>query len=218
MDVETQPCGRFEWERIVRRIVMSPNVKLLAFILGSYADPDGSRVRPGLEVLASVTGRSRSSIQRMMRTLVDELGLLELVARGGGRSGNGKASEYRLIVSSDLLDRAEILPPNEVSEVTQVTSQSPVDNSDSEVNMVTSQSDEAVPIERSKSGSEARLRGQNELMRGHQSDPLPPTRPTTLRDHPVSHLPTQPSERARGQPKKRSSSSSHRRKRGRRAS
>src|SRR5437879_1725471 len=43
-----QPCGRFEWERILRRAVMPLRVKFLAFVLASYADADGSNVRPGV--------------------------------------------------------------------------------------------------------------------------------------------------------------------------
>lgn len=103
---------RYEWERVVRRIVMPAPTKLAAFALSTYANLDGTRVRPGAKVLAAISGESEKTAYRHLGVIRDELGLLELVRRGGGRGGSGTGSEYRLAVPADLLDRAELLPPN----------------------------------------------------------------------------------------------------------
>lgn len=123
MTLELEPIGRYEWERLVRRARLPKPVKLLALVLATYADSDGSRVRPGLPVLASVTGDSERNVGRILRHLVDELGLLQQVARGGGRGGKGRASVYRLTIPVDLLDRLEMLSPED----------SPADSSDIQV-------------------------------------------------------------------------------------
>lgn len=94
------PCGRFDWERVVREWpigkgagVMTGRVKLVALICATHADPDGTRVFPGEEGLAKATGQGGSTCRRHLVTLVS-LGLLVCLRRGGG----GKASEYRLTV------------------------------------------------------------------------------------------------------------------------
>lgn len=134
MTLELEPIGRYEWERLVRRARLPKPVKLLALVLATYADPDGSRVRPGLPVLASVTGDSERNVGRILRHLSDDLGLLRQVARGGGRGGKGRASVYRLTIPTDLLDRIVLLSPDDspaLSPDIQVSDQScaqPVDS------------------------------------------------------------------------------------------
>jgi hypothetical protein len=166
--LELEPIGRYEWERLVRRARLPKPVKLLAFTLATYADPDGSRVRPGIPVLASVTGDSERNVGRLLRVLVDELGLLRQVARGGGRGGSGRASVYRLTVPVDLLDRLELLAPDEsatVSEDIQMSGQSlvdnPVDNPDSADTWMSSQSDDARTNDRTSRVSLGRLTGHS---------------------------------------------------------
>jgi hypothetical protein len=106
------PMSRFEWERLIRRMVLAKPVKLVALVLATYADPDGTRVRPGVDVLADVTGDSARNVRRVV-TMLRDLDLLTLVSRGGGRGGKGRAAEYRLTVPVDLLDRVELLTPGE---------------------------------------------------------------------------------------------------------
>lgn len=103
-----QPCGRFEWERIVRRVIMPERVKFLALLLATFADGDGSRIRPGLDQAAAMAGKSKATLKRNLAILRNDFGLLEEVSRGGG----GRASEYRLVVPEDLLDRLELLDPD----------------------------------------------------------------------------------------------------------
>lgn len=108
-----EPCGRFEWERVVRRLGFPLRLKLLALTLATYADKDGSRVRPGVDVLAAVTVQGESTVRRQLAAL-RESGLIEQVSRGGGRAGHGKATEYRLTLPVDV-DGLVLLPPSEVS-------------------------------------------------------------------------------------------------------
>lgn len=110
------PVGRFEWERIIRRaIITPPSVKFLGLMMATYASADGSRVRPGQARLAAVMGTSISTVERGQRTMEKE-GFLEMVVKGhsAGRGRNaGYASEYRLTIPSDLLDRVPMLDPDE---------------------------------------------------------------------------------------------------------
>lgn len=132
-----RPVGRFEWERIVRRIDVPASVKLTALILASYADTStGMRTHPGLKRLTAVTGTSRRTVIRSLEVLRD-LGLIERTFHAS-RSG-GKADEYRLTVPLDLSERAPMLGPDEGqgdgSASPQVPSRPPgsVDNPDDQV-------------------------------------------------------------------------------------
>lgn len=209
-DDEPRPYGRFEWERVIRRIIMPPRVKLLALVLASYADPDGSRVRPGVDVLAAVTGASERTVRRQMRTLVDDYGLLRQVVRGGGRHGRGRANVYQLAVPTDLLDRVELLPPDtelRKTPATQVTGQdtdtpatqvtghsdvSPVDNTETPVTQVAGQSGPSPISDRSHGTTSESMSGQMDSLSGHPGDRLPPTYHQPPIDHPSSYVPTEP--------------------------
>jgi hypothetical protein len=185
-----QPAGRFEWERILRRTVLPLRVKFLAFVLASYADADGSNVRPGIERLADVTGLGTATVKRSLKALRDEYGLLEQVRRGGGRGGTGAAAAYRLTIPEDLFDRVELLSPSERRIETtdhpgdpSIDPSTPVDNSESGITQVIPQSEETgitqVIHENGFQGSvvipHSRLRDQNERLRDHLGDPLPQT-------------------------------------------
>jgi hypothetical protein len=192
-----QPAGRFEWERILRRAVLPMRVKFLAFVLASYADADGSNVRPGVERLADITGFGTATVKRSLKALRDEYGLLGQVKRGGGRHGTGSAARYQLTIPEDLFDRVELLSPDDrrtensdhPSDPSKDSS-APVDNSESGITQVIPQTieDDADPPgigitqvihENGFQGSvvipHPGLRDQNELMRDHPGDPLPQT-------------------------------------------
>lgn len=207
---DRMPTGRFEWERIVRRAMLPEPVKYLAFVLATYADPDGSRVRPGLPVLAAVTGKAVRTVRRLLAELVDH-GLIELVSRGGGRGHNGRASVYRLTLPTDLLDRVELLPPSErviQTAATQMATQSPetpatqmaahcgqtpVDNSETVATLVAAQSVAAEPIEWPLGDSFGRLSGQSgPIERPCRETLYHPHTPTTKEDHPGSSDPAHP--------------------------
>lgn len=142
---DRRPIGMFEWLRLVRRLQIPWNVKSFGVLLASYADPDGTRVRPGVKRLAAVTGLGQTTVKDLMREL-REYGLLEQTRRGGGRGGKGNASDHRLTIPIDLLDRFEVLSPDDTpglgDGLTVLQSvPSPVDNSDSETVQGDSQTD-----------------------------------------------------------------------------
>lgn len=107
-----EPAGRFEWERIVRRARIDPTEKYIALLMSTYADPDGTRVRPGTEKLSRVSGKSTRTVIRAITALRDR-GLLE---RTKERQPNGRAGghdEYRLTFPGDLTESTEMLNPDE---------------------------------------------------------------------------------------------------------
>lgn len=210
MTEELMPARRYEWERIVRRIVMPKPYKLLALALATYADPDGSRIRPGAEVLADVTGDTERNVRRLLAALRNRFGLLEIVSRGGGRGGRGKASEYRLTIPVDLMERVEMLSPDgrrdeptghldvrsfDESEDIQVSGQTadePVDNSESPDIQMSSQSTEAAPNDRTSNSVTKRMTGHSEAIDRTQLCPTTKLTKPPKRTNTGSHLPAQP--------------------------
>lgn len=110
--MELEPCGRFEWERIIRRLDIPPQQKYLALMLSTYADADGTRVRPGTKRLARVMGSTERTVIRSLNPL-REWGLLQRTKKGNRHSG--QVDEYRLTVPATLLD-LPMLPPDEGEE------------------------------------------------------------------------------------------------------
>lgn len=101
---------RFEWERIVRRVVMPAATKLVAFTLAQYGSQNGDAIHPGFERLAAVCGMGHSTVRRHVDALL-ALGLVERVSNGGGP--NKLAARYRLTIPEDLLERVQMLDPDE---------------------------------------------------------------------------------------------------------
>lgn len=202
---QQHPCGRFDWERIVRRVspdVLPWEVKGFAFLLPSWGDLDGSRIRPGMAMMRAVTGKSESTLRRWMRLLHKDLGLLMLTRRGGGKGGTGKTAEYRLALPTDLLERVVLLDPTELSPVTLVTGQSvessvtqmtgqsvgtPVDDAVSPVIQVTDETGN----HRSLVHIQSPMTGQIQPMTGHPDDQLPGPLPGHKRDQGSSSDPAQ---------------------------
>ena len=109
------PMGRFEWERILRRIDdqrVPFYLKGFGLLLATYGDADGSNIRPGDPRLIAVTGKSDATVRRWRDILV-RLGLLEQAHRGGGTGKAARASSYRLTVPDDLLESVGMLDPDE---------------------------------------------------------------------------------------------------------
>ncbi|ORL11046.1 hypothetical protein A6I84_03460 [Prescottella equi] len=113
-----QPAAMFEWQRIIRRLsdeaiqvdrVKGSTVKLVAVMLATYADPDGSRVYPSDARLSRVCLLSLSSTNRAKNWLVAN-GFLQLSKQGNRHTG--QANEYRLTLPLNLLE-LNLLSPNE---------------------------------------------------------------------------------------------------------
>lgn len=101
------PVDRFEWERVVRRVQTHSTTKYLALVMATYADQDGSRIRPGVERLALVMCVSEKTVKRAFAEL-RALGLVERTKQGNRH--RGLADEYRLTVPSTLLDEPMLNP------------------------------------------------------------------------------------------------------------
>lgn len=99
---------RYEWDGVLRRLKLSPTVKLVAAYVSQYADTAGRHARPGVERLALETGYGSATIKRSLAKL-RELGLLELVRSGSSQGRRGKANEYKLAVPADLLERVDLV-------------------------------------------------------------------------------------------------------------
>jgi hypothetical protein len=201
-----RPVGRFEWEAVLRRLELPKEVKYVGFVMATYADPNGTRVRPGAAELAAAVGDAESTLRRRV-SFLRKAGLILQTSRGGGRNGAGRATEYRLTLPLDLLEQFEIrplgparitaVPP--VSPLTQESGQdhdpplalgersngpSPVDNSDSTLALVSAQTETPQDIDRSNNAVSETLTARFSTLTAHpwvsnyRPQDLPP-RPTT---------------------------------------
>lgn len=91
---------RFRWERTVRSIQMDPSTKLVALLLATYADKDGTKVRPGLKRLAEDAGLSRRTMMRATSAL-REMGLLDRINRGSNLGKRDLVDVYRLVIPTN---------------------------------------------------------------------------------------------------------------------
>ncbi len=107
--MELKPVDRFTWERWIRRLVLPSGVKYTALMAITYGDLDGSRVHPGVELLARVMNVGTASVKRHLRVL-RELGLIERVKQGNRH--NGDSDEYRITLPENLFE-LPMLDPNE---------------------------------------------------------------------------------------------------------
>ncbi|WP_032376790.1 helix-turn-helix domain-containing protein [Rhodococcoides fascians] len=104
-----QPVGRFDWERVIRRVTVPPQAMFLGLVLATYANEDGSRVHPGTHRLARVMGVSVPTVKRGLSVL-RETGFIQRVKQGN-RWAN-QSDEYQLTVPPNLFD-LELLEPDE---------------------------------------------------------------------------------------------------------
>lgn len=95
------PASKWDWEQALkdrsRGEGMTPGCQHVALLMSTYANGDGTSIRPTVQTLAAVSGKSRASVHEALRYLRDEGWLLQ-VSKGAGASR--KASEYRLTVPS----------------------------------------------------------------------------------------------------------------------
>lgn len=106
-----EPITVRQWVDVIRRARLGRAAKEVALMMASYADSDGSRVFPGVAVLAVGCEMTYNTAQAAVAKL-RSVGLIELVKRGSGRSKR-HADEYRLILHEDVLDLVEVLNPVE---------------------------------------------------------------------------------------------------------
>lgn len=188
-----RPVGRYEWEAIIRRLNLSMKTSYVALVMATYADPDGTRIRPTAPELAAAARMGESTVARYVRELRNA-GLIVKTRRGGGRNGTGRPNEYRLTVPLDLLEKFEIRPlgparirvvptvspltqgeqSNEDSPLTQDERpkgpspvDNPVDKGDSPLTLVSAQTPTADEIDRSKNTVTETLTAQSDALTAH---------------------------------------------------
>lgn len=104
------PCGRFEWERIIKRAPMPKGCKYLALTLATFAGTDGHNIRPSVRRLALEMEVSERTVIRALGWLRDE----DWIAKT--RQGNrwlGKTNEYQLTLPPGVLERLHLDPDGE---------------------------------------------------------------------------------------------------------
>ena len=111
--MEQQPCGRFDWERIIRRCTnLDTHEKAVALTLATYADPDGTHVFPGTERLIRVTSAKKSKVLASLARL-RALGLILRVSEGRSKDSKYPFDHYHLTIPSDIFDRLSLLTPDD---------------------------------------------------------------------------------------------------------
>lgn len=98
------------WVNVIRRARLGATTKLVALMIATYADPDGTHVFPGAARLAVQCEVSYSAARRALARLRGA-GLIELARRGARK--RGQADEYRLILAVDLMERCEVPAPDQ---------------------------------------------------------------------------------------------------------
>lgn len=118
-----------DWTDIVRRAqfdkavpgthpgtyIKASTVTMVAIVMASYANPDGTRVFPGVALLAADCKIGYSVAGRCVKGLRD-LGLIERVRRAvrrNPRSDRERTDEYRLAIPEDLLERLFVPTPSD---------------------------------------------------------------------------------------------------------
>lgn len=110
--------GRFEWEKVIRRIVVPSRhraVKVVALMLATYADADGTNVRPGEKRIADTTQLGRSTVRESLSWLRDNY-LIYRQSRGSNLGKTNLVDIYQLCAPSDWEDRFMLLSEREYDE------------------------------------------------------------------------------------------------------
>lgn len=96
---------RFEFERAIRALPLRPPVrKLIALLLGTYADKDGSNIHPGEDRLAAEAGITARAARGHLAAL-RALGLIERTFIGSQSGRKRLADVYELALPADILER-----------------------------------------------------------------------------------------------------------------
>jgi Helix-turn-helix domain len=97
-----------DWVNVVRRARLHATTKLIALLLASYANPDGTRIYPGVARLAIQSGHGYRTVQRELARL-RAMGLIERMPRIGVR--RGWSAPYRLVLGDDVMEKAGVPTP-----------------------------------------------------------------------------------------------------------
>ena len=84
--------------------------KSFGVLLASYAASDGSRIHPGEEHLARITGLTERSVRSHLAALRDTYYLIERTEKGSLASRRDYADVYRLVMPDDVMTRIGLVP------------------------------------------------------------------------------------------------------------
>jgi len=114
---------RFTWERMVRATKMDPSTKLAALICATYANQDGTKVRPGLRRLSEDSGLTQRTMQRAVVAL-RAMGLLDRVTKGSNLGTKDMVDVYQLVIpaGNQVTPTSPGAEPSDTHDADQVTS------------------------------------------------------------------------------------------------
>lgn len=112
LDLDKKLLG--QWNALVRRARIGRDYKAAALTMSSYANAEGGDIRLSVARYAVDLEVSYSTARRYLRWL-QAVGLLEMTRAGNRRRGT--ASEYRLILSPDILETLDVLTPTRHKEL-----------------------------------------------------------------------------------------------------
>lgn len=96
------------WINVLRRSRLHATTKLIAFIMASYASPDGTNIYPGTARIAIQARCSYRTVQVELQRL-RAAGLIQAMPRLGMR--RSWSTRYRLILGPDLLEKVDVPSP-----------------------------------------------------------------------------------------------------------
>lgn len=102
-----------QWTEVIRRARIGRSVKAVALMMATYADANGTRIFPGLAVLAVATELNYKTVSSAVSKL-QKWGLIERLKTS--HRGRRHADEYRLVLAADVVERVEILDPRAFKE------------------------------------------------------------------------------------------------------
>lgn len=91
----------YEWINTWRYVIVQPSVKAVGLAAATYANKDGTSVRPGVQRLMAVTGYSNRAVVDAL-TALRWLGFLWRYKPGVRTPEGGRADEYWLVLPRDL--------------------------------------------------------------------------------------------------------------------
>ena len=97
------------WTDVVRRAELNTTTKLIALLVASYANADGTSIYPGLDRLTVESGKGYSTVKRTVAWL-RRVGLIECVHRP---TRTQPFAEYRLTLSNQLGEHVKVSSPTE---------------------------------------------------------------------------------------------------------
>lgn len=98
---------RFGKQKVAGKTLSGLVIKAVAERIATYADRDGSRVRPGVARIAVDLETSHTTVRNAI-TVLERVGLLRLETK----ATRNHAAVYQLVISAELIENAELWSPD----------------------------------------------------------------------------------------------------------